>query len=135
MWSTGTVGKYDATTGGAINPALITGLYRPYGLAVVGNTLYVVDVGNTLYPAGSIGKYDANTGEAINATLITGLNSPAVALAVVRIKADGTEDLLLPATGSDRVSMYDGTDGHVIWRNYITGLEHGADGIVYWSNR
>ena len=67
----GVVGKYDATTGAAINATFITGLNRPGGLAVLGNTLFVANSGG-----GTVGKYDAKTGAAINATFITGLNRP-----------------------------------------------------------
>src|SRR5258707_1052328 len=67
----GVVGKYDATTGAAISATFITGLNRPGGLAVLGNTLFVANSGG-----GTVGKYDAKTGAAINATFITGLNRP-----------------------------------------------------------
>src|SRR6516162_6835418 len=67
-----TVGKYDANTGAAINPGLITmGLNVPIGLAIFGNTLYV-----TSEFAGTIGTYDASTGAALNANFITGLINP-----------------------------------------------------------
>jgi hypothetical protein len=48
--NTGTVGEYDAATGAAINPNLVTGLSQPVGLAVSGNTLFVA---NTHY--GTVG--------------------------------------------------------------------------------
>jgi hypothetical protein len=39
--SDGTVGEYDATTGTAINPALITGLSYPTAIAVSGTDIFV----------------------------------------------------------------------------------------------
>ena len=71
------VGKYDATTGGAVNPGFITGLNVPVGLAVIGNTLFEANEGNLNLNNGTVGKYDATTGAAINANFITGLSSPA----------------------------------------------------------
>ena len=66
---TGTVGKYDATTGAAINPSFITGLHAPRSLALLGDKLFVVSVSK-------VGEYDATTGKAINANFITGLYVP-----------------------------------------------------------
>ena len=66
------VGKYDATTGAAISSSFITtGLSVPFGLAVEGNTLFVVN-----FITGTVGKYDATTGAAISPSFITGLNNP-----------------------------------------------------------
>jgi hypothetical protein len=64
------VGKYDATTGGAINPGFITPLFFLEGLAVKGNKLFVANNFNT------VGEYNAKTGGAINANFITGLTVP-----------------------------------------------------------
>jgi DNA-binding beta-propeller fold protein YncE len=65
------VGKYDTASGAAISPSFITGLSEPIGLAVLGNTLFVADVG-----IGTVGKYDAKTGAAISPSFITGLIGP-----------------------------------------------------------
>ena len=65
-----TVGKYDATTGEAINANLITGAGLLTALALLNNTLFVAN------QSGTVGKYDATTGEVINANFITGLQSP-----------------------------------------------------------
>jgi hypothetical protein len=43
----------------------------PYGIAVLGADLFVVNNGS-----GTIGEYDAATGAAVNPALITGLSSP-----------------------------------------------------------
>ena len=70
---TDTVGKYDATTGGAINAGFIMGLQSPFAIAVLGNNLFVTYyTGQNHY---AVGEYDATTGAAINANLITGLNT------------------------------------------------------------
>jgi hypothetical protein len=48
----GSVGKYDAATGAAINPSFITGMrFFPQGLAVQGNILFVANFG-----FGTVGK-------------------------------------------------------------------------------
>ena len=71
---TDTVGKYDATTGGAINAGFIMGLQSPFAIAVLGNNLFVTYyTGQNHY---AVGEYDATTGVAINANLITGLTQP-----------------------------------------------------------
>jgi hypothetical protein len=67
-----TVGEYDTKTGAAINASFITGLNFPVSLAVLGNTLFVVNGANP----GSVGEYDAKTGAAISPSFITGLTFP-----------------------------------------------------------
>jgi hypothetical protein len=65
-----TVGKYDASTGEAINANFITGAGLPTALALLDDTLFVAN------QSGTVGKYNATTGEAINANFITGLQFP-----------------------------------------------------------
>jgi hypothetical protein len=105
----GIVSKYD-TTGKLIKANFITGLNFPGGLALSGDTLFVVDHGNNL-----VGKYAAATGGAINPGFITGLNFP-TGLAV-------TGDTLfvaneLPGT----VGAYNVTTGAPINASFISGL-------------
>src|SRR5271166_111327 len=78
-----TVGKYDTTTGTAINANFITGLSGPMGLALSGDgtALFVANnFGQSLpvreSPSGTVGEYNAATGVAINASFITGLSGP-----------------------------------------------------------
>lgn len=70
-FGTGTIGKYDATTGAAINASLVSGLNGPIGIALSGGHLYVANSG-----AGTIGEYDAATGATMNASLVSGLYYP-----------------------------------------------------------
>jgi len=60
-----------------VNPALISGLPFPFGIAVSGSDLFVVNVGNFVMgvPTGTIGKY-TTAGAAVNPALISGLSSP-----------------------------------------------------------
>ncbi len=63
-WATGTVGKYDATTGlpiGANGASFITGLRYASSLAVYGNTIYVDE-----YASNTVGEFDATTGLPVN---------------------------------------------------------------------
>src|SRR5437016_400093 len=53
----GTVGKYDATTGAAVNASFITGTYFPVSLALLSNTLFVGNNG-----VSTVSKFDATTG-------------------------------------------------------------------------
>jgi hypothetical protein len=56
--------------------SVVTGLLHPYGLAVVGSTLYVVQSGSAASSDGTVGAYDATTGLPINANLITWTELP-----------------------------------------------------------
>ncbi len=107
-----TVGKYNATTGAAVNANFITGLSGPYGLALSGNNLYVVN-----YDSGTVGEYNATTGAAINANFITGLNYPA------GLALSGSS-LYVANEFGDNVGEYNATTGAAINANLITGLDN-----------
>jgi hypothetical protein len=120
--ASGTIGAYNATTGDPINATFITGVSG--GLAVSGNTLFVVG-GGTSAGAGKIGEYDASTGTVINANLITGLTEPrTVAVSgntlFVTRKGSGPPGSILPCI----VSAYNATTGEVIKADFITGLRN-----------
>lgn len=66
---TGTLGEYGLN-GAAVNPALITGLGAPDGMAFSGDNLFVAN-GNS---PGSVGEYTAS-GATVNASLLTPFNS------------------------------------------------------------
>jgi hypothetical protein len=124
------VGTYVVDTGGVINPEFITGLNAFTGLAFVDNTLYAATYN------GTVGKYEADTGKAINATLITGVQSPVRGL-VARRKEYLYEktDLLIPATASDTVKIYEiGEDGQVLNSNRYFTVKRAAWSIVYWND-
>jgi hypothetical protein len=57
--------------GSTVNASLISGLGEPYGIAVSGNDLFVVNG-----ESGTIGEYTTSAAT-VNADLISGLNSPA----------------------------------------------------------
>jgi hypothetical protein len=65
-----TIGEYT-TDGGTVNPALISGLSGPAGLAASDGYIYVTNMSN-----GTVGKY-TTTGQTVNAALISGLTQPA----------------------------------------------------------
>src|SRR4051794_28434221 len=62
----GTVGEYT-TAGATVNPALISGLIFPQGIAVSGSDLFVVN------QSGTIGQY-TTAGATVNPALISGLS-------------------------------------------------------------
>ena len=65
----GTVGRYDATTGAAVNVPFITGFYTAAGgMAFDGSGHLFV----TNYFGGAVGEYDATTGATINAAFVSG---------------------------------------------------------------
>ena len=69
-WSSGTIGEYT-TSGATVNAALVSGLSRPYGLALDGNEhLFVAN-----FSLGTIGEY-TTSGTTVNAALVSGLNTP-----------------------------------------------------------
>jgi hypothetical protein len=114
----GSVGKYDATTGGAINASFIPGLMS-YALALSNNSLFVAYDGSE--HGYTVGEYDATTGAAINANLITGQNE-IFGLAV-------SDNKLFVCTGTEEkgrfvftVGKYDVTTGAAISANFIKGL-------------
>ena len=135
-----TVGKYNATTGAAINANFITGLSGPNGLALSasGTALFVANNSN-----GTVGEYNATTGAAINANFITGLPG----LIGLALSADGTALFAantfvpgLPFTVGvhNVVGEYNATTGAAINANLITeaGGEFGPflSGIALLGN-
>src|SRR3984957_12001897 len=67
---TNTVGAYTAA-GTTLNAALVSDANGPWGIAVAGSVLFVVNRG-----ANTIGEY-ATSGATVNAALIKGLSEPA----------------------------------------------------------
>jgi hypothetical protein len=114
----GSVGKYDATTGGAINASFIPGVV-PLALALSSNSLFVAYY--KFQQGYAVGEYDATTGAAINANFITGLNET-FGLAVL-------DNKLFVSTGKVKdgglvftVGKYDATTGAAINVKFIKGL-------------
>src|SRR6478672_7305137 len=64
--SIGTIGEYT-TSGATVNPALISGLSFPVGIAVSGSDLFVLNTA-----IGTIGKY-TTSGATVNPDLISGV--------------------------------------------------------------
>jgi hypothetical protein len=65
----GTIGEYT-TTGATVNASLISGLSSPFGIAALGNKLFVANEGN-----GVICEY-TTSGQVVNASLVGGLDFP-----------------------------------------------------------
>jgi DNA-binding beta-propeller fold protein YncE len=105
----GSVGEYDATTGAAINSALITGLNGPTGVALAGGSLYVA---NSF--TGTIGKYNLD-GAPVNPAFITGLSNP------LDLAAFGG-NLYVVNNGTNSIGEYDAATGATINAALITGL-------------
>ena len=101
--------EYDAATGAAINPNLISGVTVVNAIALSGNTLFVASNG--------VGEYDATTGAAINANFISGLNPSALAVS-------GNTLFVANSNFNGTVGEYDATTGAAINANFISGLRY-----------
>ncbi|HET6247411.1 MAG TPA: hypothetical protein VFE47_06935 [Tepidisphaeraceae bacterium] len=66
------VAEYTSS-GATLNPALVSGLTGPHGIAVFGSDLFVTNYGDGLH--GTVGEY-TTAGATINASLISGLAGP-----------------------------------------------------------
>lgn len=110
----GTVGKYRASDGFALNANFITGLDEAEGLALLGRTLFVTDYGSN-----RVGAYDIKTGATIKANFIKGLLAGPEGIAVGRLLVD---TLFVANSSSGTVGAYDATTGATIKRDFITGL-------------
>src|SRR4030095_11931983 len=67
-FETGTIGEYT-TSGATVDPALISGLSLPQGIAVSGGNLFVTSL-NLTSNTGRIGEY-TTSGETVHPALIT----------------------------------------------------------------
>jgi len=90
----GMIGEYT-TAGAAVNPALLTGLSSPYGIAVSSSSLFVAQQG-----AGTIDEYDATTLKLLAS--ISGLSSPAGV-------AVSSSSLFVAEQGAGKIDEYDAT--------------------------
>ena len=104
-----TVGEYDATTGAVINTSFLAGVFKPQGLALSGNSLFVTNLISSNF--WTVGEYDAAAGTAINDSLIVGLNVPE-GLAASR---GGVY-----VSSSNRVSEYSAATGAAINLSFIS---------------
>ena len=103
----GSIGEYT-TSGATVNPALISGLSIPEGIAVSGSDLFVVNFGT-----GTIGEY-TTSGATVNPALISGLNIP------VGIAVSGS-DLFVANGGAGAIGEYT-TSGATVNPALISGL-------------
>ena len=109
----GEISSYNAFTGAVKVPALVSGLYDSFGLALSGDALFV-----SSYAGGTIGEYSLD-GKTINASLVTNVPDGANGMAVV----NGTIYL---ADGA-AVRMYSVSTG--LLTGSISGFED-ANGIA-----
>ena len=126
----GTVGVYNATTGAAINPSLVTGLSQnPYVLALSGSNLYVVSSGGTDF-AGVVGLYNATTGIAINPSLVTGVSFPTgIAISGNNLYVPSQRNLTY-----GYINEYNATTGTAISVPLVSGLLHAPEGLLVSGN-
>jgi hypothetical protein len=105
------VGVYNAATGAAINPDLITEVPGPISLALSGNNLFV---GNSCDGC-TVGEFNASTGKAIQPNFIMGLDDPdALALS--------GNSLFVATSGGNMIGQYNASTGSAIKTDFITGL-------------
>jgi hypothetical protein len=120
-----TIGEYT-TSGAVVNASLVSGLNEPYGIAVSGSDLFVVNVNysNQNPSDGTIGEY-TTSGEVLNASLVSGLSQPTC------IALSGS-DLFVANLGD---SAYGGTigeyttSGAVVNASLVSGL-YAPEGIA-----
>jgi hypothetical protein len=105
----GSIGEYT-TSGATVNPALISGLSIPEGIAVSGSDLFVVNFGT-----GTIGEY-TTSGATVNPALISGLNNP------VGIAVSGS-DLFVTNFTAGTIGEYT-TSGATVNPALISGLNN-----------
>jgi autotransporter-associated beta strand protein len=117
-FNSSTIGEYTSS-GGTVNPSLISGLSSPIGIAV-GQNLFVANQGN-----GTIGEYTLSGG-VVNASLVSGLNSPH-GIAVLG------SDLFVVNSGNGTVGEYT-TSGAVVNATLISGLNNPYDISLSGSN-
>jgi len=108
----GTVGEYT-TSGAVVNPALITGLTTPWGIAVSGDRLFL-----TVRNPDRVGEW-TTSGVPVNDSLITGLAGPR------GIAVFGT-NLYVANDGSGTIGKYT-TSGTVVNAALISGLNSPTD--------
>jgi hypothetical protein len=106
---TATAWANSAPAGVPINPALVTGLSGPQGIAISGTNVFVANNGN-----GTIGEY-TTSGATNNAHLISGLSTPAG----LAIKGS---NLFVAEYGRNRVGEYT-LSGAIVNTNLITVFE------------
>ena len=110
-WNADTVGEYT-TSGATVNAALVSGLNRPYGVALDGNgNLFVAN-----QPSGTIGEY-TTSGAVVNAALVSGLNTP------LGLVSDGNGHLFVANEGNNTIGEYT-TSGATVNAALITGLDY-----------
>jgi DNA-binding beta-propeller fold protein YncE len=119
--ATGTIGEYT-TSGGMVNPALVTGLSHPMGIALEGDNLFVV---NRLKGAGTIGEYTIMNGTvtAMKPSLVsTGLHDP------IGIAVEGANLFVVNHTGT--IGEFTTSGGTGISINTKKAGLHNLEGIA-----
>jgi hypothetical protein len=114
----GNVAVYN-TSGGLINPTLITGMPNPAGIVVQGGNLFVANFGSSF--TGTIGEY-TTSGAPVNPSLITGLEGAG------GLASDGFGHLFVSDAFGSRVAEYS-ISGTLLNANFITGLS--SPGYLY----
>ena len=110
MYIQNPVGEYDAITGAVTHPSFLPSGYDALGLAVAGNSLFVVE-----QYASNVLQFNATTGALINGSFVSGLSSPR-ALAV---SGNTLYVVFNGGNGGNSVGSYDATTGAVINANLI----------------
>src|SRR5215470_6164134 len=106
-----TIGAYT-TSGDTVNPALISGLNTPLGIAVSGSNLFVANLNG-----GTIGAY-TTSGDTVNPALIS-LNAPAdIAISGSNLFVSGNGDVSPP---NGTIGVYT-TSGDTVNPALISGL-------------
>ena len=122
-YGSSSVGQFNAQTGAAISPALVSGMNYPRNLVVSGNTLYVTNFVDSSTGQGSVGVFDATTGVPINAGLVPNLYRPA------GLALSGNV-LFVSFAYSGRIGTYDAASGAPLNASFISGLTLGRPHFI-----
>src|SRR6266496_3386885 len=115
-FETGTIGEYT-TSGATVDPALISGLSLPQGIAVSGGNLFVTSL-NLASDTGRIGEY-TTSGTTVNPALISGLTFP------TDIAVAGN-DLFVVSSNTGTIGKYT-ISGETVDPALISGLNDPTD--------
>jgi hypothetical protein len=96
--------------------------YQPWGVAVLGNDLFVANPGHYNAGQGSIEEYNATTGALVNAAFVTGLFAPEGITISGNTMYVVNNTSAFPPENTGSIGEYNATTGAPINTSLVTGL-------------